>query len=478
MPLCLDSQKAGRTAVYDRLLVAAHPAVAVLAARRTRWWVVGILGLAAALRLACVALVPNAQYSDSVWYDAAAANLASIGMYGQDAPSAWFPPGYPFLLASIYKMVGHSELAGKLANVAVGVAFVGFTYLLGRLVAGEVVGLVSAALVAIWPNLIFSTGILDSDILAACGFVAVMWFGMRPGTGPGPAWVRPVLLGLLIGWMVLVRPVSLILLAALGLWWWISQRSLRGAILRLALPVLVVGVVIGSWTVRNYAQFGEVILIATNGGYNFWQTNQPYADGNDTFWPFVPMDDPEYQTMRYGDEFTKNREGYRYAIAYLEANPTHIVSMAPTKLFWLYHTDTSGFYEGLLDAPMERPSAVASWVNQHERFVEAATFRYYELLMALAVGAAVVLIVRSRPAWIWPLLALPLLLTFFHLFFHAKDRFHIPLDGVIAVFAAVAVVELTRLAYRWAATGPGARPKTLLSSEAPAALRGANSHRV
>jgi hypothetical protein len=44
----------------------------------------------------------------------------------------------------------------------------------------------------------------------------------------------------------------------------------------------------------------------------------------------------------------------------------------------------------------------------------------------------------------------PLLLTFFHLFFHAKDRFHIPLVGVIALLAAVAITEVVRLIARLA----------------------------
>jgi hypothetical protein len=191
--------------------------------------------------------------------------------------------------------------------------------------------------------------------------------------------------------------------------------------------------------VRNYVQFGEVITIATNGGYNFWQTNQPYADGNDTYWPFVPMDDPEYQTMRNGDEFTKNREGYRYALAYLRANPGHLLVMLPAKLFWLYHTDTSGFYEGALYPPMQGDSPLAQWIAAHDRLVEAFTFRYYEVLMALAVVGAALLLVLVRPTWILPILALPFLLTFFHLFFHAKDRFHMPLVGIIALLAAVAI---------------------------------------
>jgi 4-amino-4-deoxy-L-arabinose transferase-like glycosyltransferase len=417
------------------------------------WRIVAILVLAAAVRLAWIALVPNAQYSDSVWYDGAAANLAANGVNGLDGPSAWFPPGYPFLLTVIYKLVGHSEIAGKLANVAIGVALTACTYLLGRLVAGEAVGLMAALLVALWPNLIFHTGILSSDLLAAAGFVAAMWLGMRQRRGSSPVGWQAWLLGALIGWMVLVRPVSLILLAALGLWWWLDTRSLRNAVLRLAPLVLVVGLIVGAWTLRNYRQFGEVITIATNGGYNFWQTNQPYADGNDTYWPFVPMDDPEYQTMRNGDEFTKNREGYRYAIAFLEAHPDHLLKMFPAKLFWLYHTDTSGFYEGALDPPMEGPSRVAAWVADHEHLSEAFTFRYYEVVLALAaVGAALVLMQRRAQAWFWALISLPLLLTFFHVFFHAKDRFHIPLDGVFALFAAVAIVEAARFGVRMRAS--------------------------
>src|ERR1051326_2574554 len=120
-------------------------------------WLIGILVLAGALRLAWVLLVPNAQYSDSVWYDGAAANLASNGMYGLDAPSAWFPPGYPFFLAAIYKITGHVQLAGKLGNVGIGVATTAFIYLLGRRVAGETAGRLAAVLIAVWPNLIFST---------------------------------------------------------------------------------------------------------------------------------------------------------------------------------------------------------------------------------------------------------------------------------------------------------------------------------
>jgi hypothetical protein len=287
---------------------------------------------------------------------------------------------------------------------------------------------------------------LSSDLLAACGFVAAMWLGMRQETRR--AWPLTVVLGVLVGWMVLTRPVGVILLAGLGLWWWIHGRSLRHAVIRLVPVCAIVALMVGAWTLRNYLQFGEVITIATNGGYNFWQTNHRFADGNDTYWISVPMDDPEYQTMANGDEFTKNREGYRYAFAYLKDHPGHLIAMLPTKLFWLYHSDTSGFYESAIYAPMEGPSVVEDFMDDHQHLIEALSFRYYEALMALAVIGALLTLVRDRSVWIWPILALPLLLTFFHLFFHAKDRFHIPLDGFVALLAAVAITEAVRLIWR------------------------------
>ncbi len=115
--------------------------------------------------------------------------------------------------------------------------------------------------------------------------------------------------------------------------------------------------------------------------------------------------------------------------------------MAPTKIFWLFHTDTSGFYEGALDPPMLGPSPVHDWIAAHSHLTEAFTFRYYEVLMGLAVVGSVCLLWRRQP-WVVPILALPVLLIFFHLFFHAKDRFHIPIDPFVAVLAAVALVEL------------------------------------
>ncbi len=250
-----------------------------------------MVGLAIGVRLVWVLVHPNAQYSDSVWYDGAAANLVARGQYGLDGPSAWFPPGYPFYLAAIYLFTGHNQLAGKLGNVLLGGAIAGVVYLLTRSRTTRRTALVSGLFVACWPDLIFQSSILSSDLLCAFGFVTVMWLVLRPESNVGqtrPGWPLTIGLGVFIGWMVLVRPVSIILFGSVGLWWWIQSRSFRKAVLYLAPMVAIVVVVIGAWTTRNLLTFHQPILLSTNGGYNFWQSNQRYADGNDTYWWMVP----------------------------------------------------------------------------------------------------------------------------------------------------------------------------------------------
>ncbi len=95
------------------------------------------------------------------------------------------PPGYPFYLAAIYLFTGHNQLAGKLGNVLLGGALAGVVYLLARSLATRRIALVSGLLVALWPDLIFQSSILSSDLLCAFGFVTVMWSycGLHPASG-------------------------------------------------------------------------------------------------------------------------------------------------------------------------------------------------------------------------------------------------------------------------------------------------------
>jgi 4-amino-4-deoxy-L-arabinose transferase-like glycosyltransferase len=396
--------------------------------------------VALSLRVAWILAVPNAQYSDSVWYDASAAHLAATGEYGPGRASAWFPPGYPLFLAAIYTVCGPSQLAGKFANAILGAAACGLLVLVGRGFVPDRAALVGGLLAACWPNFIFHTSILSSDVLATFLFVAAAYSIDRIGPPRPIPWVRAGLLGLLVGGAVLTRPVAVTLLLFIALRIWLSGQAAARALTVTAVIAVFAALPAAGWTLRNYRRFGELIPISTNGGYNFWQSNNRYADGTDTFWTRVPPGQPEFETMRTANEFVKNRLGYRYGLAYLRGHPLHLLALAPNKVLRLYGTDTSGLYEAVLHAPLQRSASVAAWFKSHYVYAQALTFLYYIVLVSLAATALLIDLPRDAASLV---LVVPALLMFgFHLFFHVKDRFHLPVVPFIALLAGV---EVTRL---------------------------------
>src|SRR5262245_60654610 len=95
---------------------------------RQLWFVVA---LAAFVRLAFVALFHNVQVSDATVYDSLARHLAHGDGYVFDGHlTAWWPIGFPAWLSLLYRVAGPEPLAGKLANVILGAATAGLTYLL------------------------------------------------------------------------------------------------------------------------------------------------------------------------------------------------------------------------------------------------------------------------------------------------------------------------------------------------------------
>ena len=101
-----------------------------LTQRRFLAWV---LGGALALRLAWISLIPIHLEADWLEYDGYALRLAQTGVFSVDGrPTTVRVPGYPALLAAVYKVCGHSPKAGVLVNILLGIAIVALSYLLVR----------------------------------------------------------------------------------------------------------------------------------------------------------------------------------------------------------------------------------------------------------------------------------------------------------------------------------------------------------
>jgi 4-amino-4-deoxy-L-arabinose transferase-like glycosyltransferase len=152
----------------------------------------------------------------------------------------------------------------RFANTLLGIATVAVIGLVGRRLAGPRVGLVAAAIAAVYPNLWVNDSLVMSEPLA-CLIVSVallvaLEFDRRPTVG------RAVAVGVLVGLGALTR--SEIALWAVGfaaLAWWRSAGHPRRALM----PVLVVAaavLTVAPWTVYNLTRFERPVVLTTNEG--------------------------------------------------------------------------------------------------------------------------------------------------------------------------------------------------------------------
>ena len=181
--------------------------------------------------------------------------------------TANFPPGYPLFIAGLDKLRLTSSVDVELVGAVLGGVTVLGTGLLARRITGRPgVGLLAAALVAVSPTLIASSGSSMSESLSVPLTVLVLlaacWAARASSVLP---WV---VVGLTAGLLVLVRSEDLLVAvllvpAAIVV---TPGRSWRWRGVGVALALVAALAVIGPWTVRNEETFHPHVLLSTNGG--------------------------------------------------------------------------------------------------------------------------------------------------------------------------------------------------------------------
>jgi hypothetical protein len=211
------------------------------------------------------------QGNDSLAYERIAAALYRDGRYGTPemrSPSDW-SPGAPLLYAGVYYLTGGVDPErARIAVALIGAAMVLVVYLLGRRLAGPVVGVVAALLAAIYPTFLDNNGQLLSEPIAAFTLAAaVLSFMWAADEGRTPwAWLLP---GGLLGATALTRPEYLPFVAVFGLLALVLVGRRRSWKLGFASAALLVGMfalVLAPWTVRNYMVLDRFVPVSTGGG--------------------------------------------------------------------------------------------------------------------------------------------------------------------------------------------------------------------
>ncbi len=190
------------------------------------------------------------------------------------------PPGYPFFLAAVYYVCGTGPWAPRIVQMALGLVNCVLVYLLGRKWIGSTVGLVAAALMAVYWVFIYFEGKLHAPTLlislTLCMMYALATWVSRL------TWLRALVTGVLLGLVAVVRPTILPFGAVVILWalWVIGRESgLRHVVACVAFFALGVVLAVSPVAIRNYLVARDFVLISSNAGINLYIGNNERANG-------------------------------------------------------------------------------------------------------------------------------------------------------------------------------------------------------
>ena len=384
-------------------------------------WLALITALALVVRIAWILVTYPTPDWDAAVYDGLAWRLAQGDGYvdGQGNPTAFRPVGYPAFLSIIYRIFGHSWLAGYLVNAVLSTFTVVLTYRLARECHPGRIALVAAAAVALFPSHIaYTANMLTESLYTFLALLAMLcvYLLMRQ-----PNWKTAALVGVVLGVGLYVRPTLILfpfvipLLILLGR----KEYSIRRAVGMSCLVLVVALSTIAPWTVRNLLVMGEPILISTNGAYTFWIGNGPEATGEF----FLPND----ATTAGFTQLDWERHGYRLALQHIVERPAEWLSILPRKFFHLWASDWASVADSTLgrgypEPPINLPMLIAQayWVL----VVLIAAIAVFSKSPRYYLTAPAVLLLLMFAYW-----------TLFHMIFIGAGRFHMPVIPLVVIVA-------------------------------------------
>ena len=176
------------------------------------------------------------------------------------------PPGYPYFLAMVYRLMRGRYGLSRLVQFGLGVLNVWLAFWFARRWFGERPGWIAAALAATYWVFIYYEG----ELLEPVWLVTLLW-GLLIALGEwqerrDSLWL--LVAGAALGLAALVRPNALVFVPVLAIWlWWrlaAPGRAARAMVLLLAAAAVFILPV----TLRNYLVARDVVLISSNGGIN------------------------------------------------------------------------------------------------------------------------------------------------------------------------------------------------------------------
>jgi 4-amino-4-deoxy-L-arabinose transferase-like glycosyltransferase len=408
------------------------PIISTVSESRHQWSHMRWLGVLVALNLVIRGLwlyfVHPPQLYDFQWYYTHAVQFfKGEGYVWNGHYTAYWPMGYPFFLATLFRLIGPSVGVGLVANALLSTGIAVLVYALTYTVAeSRRIALTAAVGYTVLPSHIEWNAVLGSEELYTFLLMLSLWLFTLHARGKGLR--MSAVAGFVLGIACMVRPVALLFpIAVLVYERWVARESWRRT--ALVTTVFTAALLLGIMplTLRNWFVMHHFILVSTNGGVDLWQGTK--ADGV-YFWSWDPKVNPLLPYQH--DDYLQNKVGMHVALMHIVQHPLSTIAHGFAKWFFLYWLDTN--VVSVTFAQL-RPA----WSAGQLLAVEVGNTLVYYVWMVLAVVGLWAVVRRKvgvQPEWRIPVLYVAYNTAIFF-FFPAWDRFRFPIMPCLAVLFGV-----------------------------------------
>jgi Dolichyl-phosphate-mannose-protein mannosyltransferase len=378
------------------------------------------------MRADLVGLVPFLNETGNIAYSLAAGRGFSSPYWQETGPTAWLTPVYPALVAGVFLIFGihtaHSFFAVVLLNILFSTATCVPIFLIGKRVGGLGVGSGAAWLWAIFPNAIIIPyeWVWDTS-LSALLMATILWATLElADTQRAHNWCA---YGLLWGFALMTNPsLGSMLPVLLG---WAAYRAFQQGQLRASRPALVCGIALlccVPWTVRNYLAFHRFVPLRSNLPFELWLGNNEQFDEQSQVVPPANPERAEIRNYIRMGETAFMQDKWREALAFITTHPK-LEAILYGRRFVATWTGMEKPIEGFRDAdsPLVRLVLISNTVA------------------ALGGLCGILVLVRSRNPYAFPLAMSPIVYPLIYYVTHASLRYRHPIDPILMLLVAIAV---------------------------------------
>lgn len=386
-------------------------------------------------------IIPFQTETGHIAYSLASGKGFASPFQRDSGPTAWLAPVYPFLLATLFKLFGIYTLRSLFVAVLLNILFSASAcvpiFFAGRRIAGPGVASAAAWLWALFPNAVIIPfeWIWDTSLSALLAATLLWATLVLAESSQTRAWG---LYGVLCGFALLTNPALGLLLPVLLPWAaWRNPARDPGRLTNLLLAAGIAALCCVPWTVRNYAQFHKLIPLRSNFAFELYIGNNENYDDAHRFRPGAVTQDREIlRYLRMGETAFMDEER-RKALAFITANPRIELRLIALRFveFW-----------------MGTPTPLATFRETPSLLLRALLWCNYLAPFGALLGIAV-LLARKSPYAV-PLIAFPLVFPLLYYLTHTSLRYRHPIDPVVLLLTAIAILGVRRLAAGFSSARP------------------------